>query len=143
VTAVSLSGDEGGFVAGIHVCQIVPRTADPRGEYVVVANDGVAAQSLTGLEITDYTATQRHVHVYRFPPAQDGADLLLGARGQAFVFTGRGANERLADGDLLLFAERSAPIWNNSGDVAYLRRLDGTFVDSLTVGHPARHPNGH
>jgi hypothetical protein len=33
--------------------------------------------------------------------------------------------------------------WNNSGDVAYLRRLDGTFVDSLTVGHPARHPNGH
>jgi hypothetical protein len=27
--------------------------------------------------------------------------------------------------------------------VAYLRRLDGTFVDSRTVGDPKRHPNGH
>lgn len=128
---------------GIHVCRIVLTTADPRGEYVVVANDGDVDVPLTGLEITDYTRTQQHVHVYRFPSAQGGGNLLLGPGEEAFVFTGHGTNQRVEDGDLLLFAERSAPIWNNSGDVAYLRRLDGTFVDSLTVGHPARHPNGH
>jgi hypothetical protein len=128
---------------GIHVCRIVLTAADPRGEYVVVANDGDVDGSLTGLEITDYTRTQQHVHVYRFPAAQGGGDLLLGPGEEAFVFTGHGTSQRVEDGDLLLFAERSAPIWNNSGDVAYLRRLDGTFVDSLTVGHPARHPTGH
>ena len=128
---------------GIHVCAVVPRTSDPRGEYVIVANDGPATVALTGLEITDYTLTQQHVHVFRFPAAADGSDLLLPSRSQAFVFTGHGSNVRLDDGDLLLFAGRSAPIWNNDGDVAYLRRLDGTFVDSLTVGDPPRHPNGH
>jgi Lamin Tail Domain len=128
---------------GIHVCRVVPRTTDARGEYVVVANDGRLSISLTGLEITDYTQTQQHVHIYRFPPAQGGADLMLGPEKEAFIFTGGGTSERLGDGDLLLFAGRLAPIWNNTGDVAYLRRVDGTFVDSLTVGDPARHPNGH
>jgi hypothetical protein len=128
---------------GIHICRIIPQTTDPRGEYVVVSNDGSADASLTAVEITDYTRTQQHVHIFRFPGATDGGNLLLGPGEEAFVFTGHGTNTRLTDGDLLLFAGRSAPIWNNTGDVAYLRRLDGTFVDSLTVGHPARHPNGH
>jgi lamin tail-like protein len=131
------------LVPGIHVCQVVPQTTDPRGEYVVVANDGTSSVPLTGLEITDYTMTQQHVHVYRFPQAQGNADLILSPGEEAYVFTGHGQNQRLGDGDLLLFAERSAPIWNNTGDVAYLRRLDGTFVDSMTVGDPPRHPNGH
>jgi hypothetical protein len=99
--------------------------------------------ALTGLEITDYTRTQQHVHVYRFPPAQGGAALTLGPRQRAFVFSGSGNSERLAAGDLLLFAGRFAPVWNNTGDVAYLRNSRGEFVDSMTVGAPARHPNGH
>ena len=36
-----------------------------------------------------------------------------------------------------------APVWNNTGDVVYLRKPDGTFIDTMTVGDPARHPNGH
>ena len=44
---------------------------------------------------------------------------------------------------LLLSMGRHAPIWNNPGDVAYLRNPDGTFIDSMTVGDPARHPAGH
>ncbi len=128
---------------GIHVCRIVNYTTDRRGEYVVIANDGASPVALTGLEITDYTRTQQHVHIYRFPTAVGGRNLLLDPLNEAFLFTGPGTDERLSDGDLLLFWGRSAPVWNNNGDVAYLRRLDGTFVDSLTVGHPARHPNGH
>jgi hypothetical protein len=126
-----------------HICLVANRTSDRRGEYVEIVNGSLQPLSLTGLELSDYTATQRHVHIYRFPPAQGGVALTLWPRQTAYVFTGVGADERLADGDLLLFAGRSAAIWNDHGDVAYLRRLDGTIVDSLTVGSPKRHPNGH
>jgi hypothetical protein len=72
---------------------------------------------------------------------------MLGPAQTAFVFSGHGVNRWFTRDDgrqeLHLFANRGAPVWNNTGDVAYLRRLDGTFVSSLTVGDPARHPNGH
>lgn len=126
-----------------HICVVANRTTDTRGEYVEIANSASSAVALTGLEITDYTATQAHVHVYRFPPAEGGAILTLPRGCSAYVFTGSGQDRRLADGDLLLFADRHAPIWNNDGDVAYLRRLNGSFVDFLTVGSPKRHPGGH
>lgn len=128
---------------GLHICAIRRRGTDGRGEWVSVANDGAVPVAITGLEITDFTARQQHVHVYRFPLAEGGRPLELGQRQTAFVFTGRGRNERAQNGDLVLFAGRDAPIWNNTGDVAYLRRPDGTFIDSMTVGAPARHPNGH
>jgi hypothetical protein len=126
-----------------HVCVVANRTSDRRGEYVQVANAGSTIAALTGLELTDYTQTQQHVHVYRFPGAQGGGALTLRPAQSAYVFTGPGHDERLLDGNLLLFAGRSASIWNNDGDVAYLRHIDGTFVDSRTVGDPARHPRGH
>jgi hypothetical protein len=128
---------------GLHICQINPRGTDERGEWLSVANDGPSAVALTGLEITDFTRTQQHVHVYTFPPAQGGDALLLRPQETAYVFTGPGRSERLADGDLLLFAGRYAPVWNNSGDVAYLRNARGEFIDWMDVGAPARHPNGH
>jgi hypothetical protein len=83
------------------------------------------------------------VHVFSFPPAQGGAALTLGPGETAYVFTGSGRNERVADGDLLLFAGRHAPVWNNTGDVAYLRNARGEFIDWMDVEAPARHPNGH
>lgn len=128
---------------GLHVCHVGLRGNDRRGEWVEIANGSSRAVALTGLKLTDYTATQQHVHIYTFPPAADGTSLRLGAGNSAFVFSGPGTNVRLQDGDLLLFAGRRAPIWNNSGDVAYLRRPDGTFIDHMTVGHPKRHPGGH
>jgi hypothetical protein len=68
----------------------------------------------------------------------------LAAQGSGIhVFTGQGTNDRDRDGDLYLFVGRRAPIWNDDGDVAYLRLGDGRFIDSRTVGHPKRHPNGH
>ena len=128
---------------GLHVCHIGLRGDDRRGEWVEIANGSNTVLGLTGLKITDYTATQQDVHIYTFPPAVGGGTLTLGPGASAFVFTGPGKSERLPDGDLLLFAGRGAPIWNNGGDVAYLRRADGTFIDHMTVGHPKRHPGGH
>jgi hypothetical protein len=126
-----------------HICVVANRTQDARGEYVEVANSGSSTIAVNKLELSDYTATQRRSHVYRFPAAEGGGDLYLAPGQSAFVFTGIGKDVRNSDGNLVLFAGRSAPIWNNDGDVAYLRRLDGTFVDSRTVGDPKRHPNGH
>jgi Lamin Tail Domain len=126
-----------------HICEVVNRTSDPRGEYVQVANSGPGTVAVNGLELSDYTATQQHAHIYRFPDAEGGGDLTLKPGQSAYVFTGKGNSVRNEEGHLILFAGRSAPIWNNDGDVAYLRRLDGTFVDSRTVGDPKRHPNGH
>lgn len=128
---------------GIHICHIGLRGSDARGEWVEVANNGTVTVSLTGLEITDYTGTQRVPHIYRFPLAVGGANLTLDPGDSAYVFTGEGKNERLQGGDLLLFWDRQSSVWNNSGDVAYLRKLDGTFVDHMTVGSPKRHPGGH
>jgi hypothetical protein len=128
---------------GIHICRISQRGADERGEWVSVANDGEIGVALTGLEITDFTRTQQHVHVYSFPSATNNGSLMLMPGETAYVFSGPGSNVRLPDGDLLLFAGRLAPVWNNTGDVAYLRKSDGEIVDWLTVGAPARHPNGH
>ncbi len=127
---------------GLHICQIEQRGTDSRGEWVSVANDG-ATVALTGLEITDFTRTQQHVHVFSFPAALGGVALLLRTGETAYVFTGSGRNERLANGDLLLFAGRHAPVWNNTGDVSYLRNARGEFMDWMSVGAPARHPNGH
>jgi hypothetical protein len=126
----------------LHICAVVPRTSDPRGEYVEISNDGPEAV-LTGLKLTDYTATQQHVHIYTFPAAQGGYSLKLGRGQAAFVFSGPGRNERGSDGNLYLFAGRRAPVWNDTGDVAYLRLPDGRFIDTMTVGSPKRHPAGH
>jgi hypothetical protein len=130
-----------------HVCRVNLQTADPQAEWVEVANGGVLPVALTGLEITDYTLLQRHVHVIRFPSTTTGSALMLAAGQSAFVFSGIGQNRWDVDENgrsrLFLFAGRQAPVWNNAGDVVYLRRVDGTFVDSVTVGDPPRHPNGH
>ncbi|MGZ4304940.1 MAG: hypothetical protein ACXVSL_08725 [Solirubrobacteraceae bacterium] len=59
------------------------------------------------------------------------------------MFTGRGKGGLSRQGDWLLFAGRSQPVWNNTGDVVYLRQTNGQLIDSMTVGQPKRHPNGH
>jgi Lamin Tail Domain len=114
---------------GLHICQINRFGSDDRGEWVSVANDGSTSVSLTSLEITDVTRSQQHVHVYSFPAARGGGALMLAPGQTAYVFTGSGHNARLPDGDLLLFAGRHASIWNNVGDVAYLRDRRGAFID--------------
>ena len=125
------------------VCQVVNKTTDPRGEYVHVANDGPAAALLTGREVTDITETQQHFHVYTFPDAVGGDDLFVWPGHSAFVFTGLGTNTADDNGNYLLFAGRRASIWNNDGDVAYLREANGRFIDWRTVGDSAQRPNGH
>jgi hypothetical protein len=115
---------------------------DGRGEYVDIANDGSSPVPLTGVELADYRATHQHVRVYIFPTLTDGSALELHPGQSAYVFSGEGLSEH-SEGSWLLHAGWTTPIWNNNGDVAYLRSTAGQILDSMTVGHPRRHPNGH
>jgi hypothetical protein len=111
-----------------HICEVVNRTTDSRGEYVEIGNGGVATVVLTGLELTDYTRTQQHVHIYRFPSMTDDKDLILTPGQIAFVFTGSGRNQRSDRRNWLLFQNRTGPIWNDDGDVASVPLRVGSRV---------------
>ncbi len=126
-----------------HICKVANQSSDPRGEYVEIANGGVDRVAVTGLELTDYTETQQHPHIFRFPSTTEGGVLYLEAGRSAHVFTGSGTDGRDDDENLIFFWNRSASVWNQDGDVAYLRHTNGQLVDSMTVGDPQRHPNGH
>lgn len=127
---------------GLHLCAIVQRGSDSRGEHVEIVNDGDAPVPVTGLELTDCCG-QKHKHVYSFPPGTDDSALELAAGRTAYVFSGTGRTERTPSGDLILFAGLPVPVWNDTSHVAYLRRPDGKIVDSMHVGRPPRHPDGH
>jgi len=127
---------------GLHLCAIVQRGSDYRGEHVEIVNDGAAPAPVTGLELTRFSERQ-HEHVYSFPPRADGSVLELAAGRTAYVFSGTGKSERTRSGDLILFAGLPAPVWNDTSQAAYLRRPDGTIIDTLRFERSPRHPDGH
>ena len=126
---------------GLHLCAVVQRGSDSRGEHVEIVNDGAEPVPVTGLELTEGSGHE-HEHVYAFP-AEPGGDLALAAGGTAYVFSGQGKGTRTRSGDLLLFAGLAAPVWNDESHVAYLRHPDGRIIDTLQAGRPPRHPDGH
>lgn len=130
-----------------HICRFNWLTSNPDEEFLIVANGGVFRVQLSGLMLTDFTATQQNVHIYDFPAYDDGTPIYLEIFESAVVSTGEGKPRWETDDTgkrwLLLFMQRNAPIWNNQGDVAYLREANGEIVDWMRVGDPARHPGGH
>ena len=121
----------------LHICEVNLRGNELFGEWVLIVNDGQTAVNLRGFELSDYTRTQQKVHVLHFPPDT------LKPGDKVYVFTEQGRNRWATANELHLYANRQAPVWNDNGDVAYLRNLDGTFEDTFTAGAPTRHPNGH
>jgi hypothetical protein len=130
----------------LHICEIRVGGSDERGEWVCIVNDGTHSVQISGLLLSDFTPTQKHAHVYELPTYTDGTSITLGPGERAFVFTRSVKVGWVAHGSsraLILSMGKEAPIWNNSGDVAYLRNNDGTFIDTMTVGNPARHPGAN
>lgn len=135
----------GSRVAEPHICDLNWRTSDPQQEWVKVVNAGLSTQVLTGRRLTDETETQADPHIYVFPRYNDGAPIQLTPGERVFVVIGVGEGGwRPVDGvnSLVLYWGLRACVWNNSGDVAYLRESDGRIIDYCTVGNPPRHP-GH
>lgn len=92
------------------------------GEYVQIRNASGSTISLTDWTLRD--TTRRPDHVYRF------GTFRLAPRTAVVVHTGTGRN-----GPGHLYWGRTgtsgfAYVWNNTGDVAYLRNARGTLVDT-------------
>ena len=121
---------------GLHICAVVQRGASSASEHVEVVNDGAAPVPVTGLELTD-CRDQQHEHVYSFPAGE------LGAGETAYVYSEEGTSQRTHTGDVILYAGRRGPVWKDESHVAHLRHPDGRIIDTMRVGRPPRHPNGH
>lgn len=132
---------------GLHICEIRQGGSDEGGEWVCIVADGPLPVTISRLLLSDFTETQEHAHVYEVPDYSDGSAIVLSPGERVFVFTASVPEGWTETGDgyraLILSMGYEAPIWNNTGDVAYLRNPDGTFIDHMVVGDPARHPGGH
>ena len=71
--------------------------------------------------MTGFTLSDDSDHVYEF------ADFTLSANGKVTIFTGIGDDTFTS-----LYWEKSAPVWNNDRDTAYLKDADGTIVDEYS-----------
>ncbi len=121
---------------GLHVCAVVQRGFGSPSEHVEVVKNGAEPVSVTGLELTDCCG-QHHKHVYSFPDGE------LGAGKTAYVYSGKGMSQRAHTGDVILYAGLPASVWKDESHVAYLRHPDGRIIDTMRVGRPPRHPDGH
>ena len=120
---------------GLHICSVV-RGSGFSGEHVEVVNDGAEPVTVTGHELTAGCG-EEHEHVYSFPQGE------LAAGQTAYVYSCAGASQRTHTGDLILYAGLQSRVWKDDSQVAYLRHPDGRIIDTMHVGRPPRHPDGH
>ena len=121
---------------GLHICAVVTRGSGSSSDHVEVVNDGAKPVPVGGLELTNCSGEQ-HEPVYTFPQGE------LGAGETAYVYSKDGKSQRTHTGDLMLYAGLRASVWKDESHVAYLRRPDGRIIDTMHVGRPPRHPDGH
>jgi hypothetical protein len=95
-----------------------------RAEHVVVANDGTAAQELTGWTLRSPAGGQTYV----FPPG-----FVLGPGGTVNVHSGAGDPVTLNRPPTDLYATKSN-VWNNGGDVGQILDPTGRVVSEKRYG---------
>lgn len=88
------------------------------GEWVQLFNTSTTSRQLKGYRLRDKTG-----YTYTF------GTFTLGGRRSVYVHTGRGTNTSTHR-----YWGRSAYVWNNTGDTAYLRYPNGTAADSCSWG---------
>ncbi|MEW6296731.1 MAG: lamin tail domain-containing protein [Thermodesulfobacteriota bacterium] len=94
------------------------------GEYVRVCNVSTEPVALAGFAVQDAQG-----HRYVFP----GGSLAPGYTALLLSGSGQDTTRR---GQRLFYWGSARPIWNNSGDTAYLFDPQGNLIDSLTVDAP-------
>lgn len=95
---------------------------NPNGEWIEIRNTGVVAIDLTGWGIRDESTRHR----FTFP---DGFGLEAGASTRIGSGCEWNDGDDRNDGEPDLFWCASDPVWNNTGDTAYLVEGSGRFVD--------------
>ena len=94
--------------------------ASLNNEWISLVNTGTAAVNLNG-----YTIRDKANHVYTV-----GAVTIAANGGRLWLHTGKGTNTTKNR-----YWAGGAYIWNNTGDTAYLRKPNGTTVDTCTWGY--------
>ncbi|MBI3972910.1 MAG: lamin tail domain-containing protein [Chloroflexi bacterium] len=97
-----------------------------RAEHAVIANEGTAAQELSGWALRSATGNQ----TYTFP-----AGFTLAAGASVSVHSGAGDPATLSRPPTDLYATRSN-VWRNTGDVAQLLDPNRRLVHELSYGIP-------
>lgn len=92
---------------------------NPNGEWVVIENNGEAV-SLAGWRLRDESTRHR----YDFP------EVSLPANGTVQVFVGCGDDLTTGATLELYWCDPEPPVWNNSGDTAFLLDPNGAIADS-------------
>jgi len=99
-------------VADVRIVYIEHSPGETLDEYVLLQNFSSAPQVLTGWTLRDLAE-----HTFTFP------GFTLPAGGTVRVWTGKGANTTTD-----LYWGSGTAIWNNNGDMAYLRDAEGNLV---------------
>jgi len=92
---------------------------NPNGEWVIIRNEGDTAADLEGWILRDESTRHR----YEF------GDLSLKPGVGARVMSGCGSDDLTTDPMELFWCAPEAPVWNNSGDTAFLLDQYGNIAD--------------
>ncbi|WP_245667468.1 lamin tail domain-containing protein [Actinomadura macra] len=92
--------------------------ASLNGEWVQLYNTSGTSRQLKGYKLRDKTG-----YTYTF------GSFKLGGKKSVYVHTGKGTNNATHR-----YWGRSAYVWNNTGDTAYLRYPNGSAADSCSWG---------
>jgi micrococcal nuclease len=88
---------------------------NPNGEWVEIANQGAESVQMQG-----YTLKDEANHIYTF------GDFILEPEKALRLFSGQGQNNETE----LYWGSVGESIWNNGGDTAFLRDVQGALIDS-------------
>ncbi|MGI9607000.1 MAG: lamin tail domain-containing protein [Acidimicrobiales bacterium] len=94
---------------------------NPNGEWVVIRNDGDTAVDLRGWALRDESTRHR----FEFPA------VTLGPGDEARIRTGCGDDALDESPAELFWCDPEPPVWNNSGDTAFLLDENGNIADHL------------
>lgn len=103
------------YISGFHPdAQGTPEREHLDDEYIIIKNGQSSPVDMSGWTLSDEAD-----HVFTFPQG-----FKLNKNSEVTVYTGHGTNT-----DTELYWNSDTPIWNNSGDNAYLRTPDGSLID--------------
>jgi len=93
---------------------------NPNGEWALIRNTGSAPVDLSGWSLRDESTRHRYV----FPT------FTLDAGRDARIRTGCGQDDTSSDPAELFWCDPEPPVWNNSGDTAFLLDPNGAIADN-------------
>jgi ligand-binding sensor domain-containing protein len=94
------------------------------GEWITIINSAEVSVNITGFTLSDNAG-----HTYKF------GEQCLPSGAEIKIFTGSGTDSpAMSEKSAVLYWGLKTPVWNNRGDTAYLKDLDGNLIDTYSYG---------